>query len=108
MLGHSKVLAVLLFLWPCPLARPEELWGGGREGIGGEEEKRKHRNGRDVCSAGRPWLLLWLAEVQRLTVVGTDPSVGKRDSVALPRPGAVVGFVFNNLIFKGVFREFFT
>lgn len=76
--------------------------------MGGEEEKGKHRNGHGACSAARPLLLLWLAEVQWLAVVGTDPSTGKRSSVAGQWPSAVVGFVFNNLLFKGIFGEFFT
>jgi len=34
----------------------------------GEEEKGKHRNDHDACSAERPLILLLLAEVQRLVM----------------------------------------
>ena len=37
--------------------------------------------------------------------MGTDHSTGKRSSLAGQWPGAVVGFVFNNLLFKAFFES---
>lgn len=94
-------MAALPFLWPCPLAHPEELLGGGEGGSG-------YKKGKSTEVAVMPVLLeeQWLAQVQWLAAVRTDPSTGKKNSVLGPWPGAVVGFDFINLIFKGIFESF--